>query len=64
MEREKKAQDISDSWQANNLTYDGIKEVLKDLGIKEPKKKPDSEDTEKVNKDWRRLKNFMSKQGR
>ncbi len=61
MEREKKVQNISDIWQGNNLTLEGLKEVLRELGAVRGKAKGPS--VAEVNKDWRKLATFMSKQG-
>jgi len=61
LERDKKAQKISDIWQGTNLTLDGLKQVLKDLGMNLDKK-PEEKSIEEVNSDWKRLAEFMSKQ--
>lgn len=61
MERDKKAQKISDIWQGTNLDFDGLKRVLKDLGTKVDDK-PKEVSVDEVNKDWKRLADFMAKQ--
>jgi len=58
MERESKAENISNLWMGNNLAYEGLKDVLKNFGIK-PQKKVEPSVAE-VNKDWSKLANFMS----
>jgi len=63
MEREEKARSISEKWQANNLTLEGLKEVLKELGVSPSKQKPKGPSVDEVNEDWKRLATFMSKQG-
>jgi len=60
LERDKKAQSISDIWQGNNLTVEGLKDVLKSFGMNYDKK-PENIPIEEVNKDWKRLASFMSK---
>lgn len=61
-ERNKKAQSISDSWQANNLTLEGLQQVLGSLGTKSDLDKKQKEPSQnKVNDDWSRLASFMSK---
>lgn len=58
VDRAKKAEALSNLWMGNNLAYEGLKEVLGDMGIK-PQKKVEPTIAE-VNKDWARLANFMS----
>ena len=58
IEREKKAETLSNMWMGNNLAYEGLKEVIKDLGIK-PQKKAEPSIAE-VNRDWNRLATFMA----
>ena len=62
-ERNKKAQNISDSWQANNLTLEGLQQVLDSLGSHSnlDKKEAISPPPEKVQKDWGKLAAFMAK---
>ena len=62
-ERNKKAQNISDSWQANNLTLEGLRQVLDSLnsGSSKSNKKEIGPPPEEVQKDWGRLASFMSK---
>lgn len=60
-ERNKKAQSISDIWQGNNLTVEGLNQVLKALGTKINDKPPELP-VEEVNKDWSRLAAFMARQ--
>lgn len=62
-ERTKKAQNISDAWQANNLTFEGLKSVLKSLELKS---NLDSNhkivhSPETVKNDWKKLASFMAK---
>lgn len=54
MERDKKAQNISDIWQGSNLTVEGLQQVLKSLGTKVNNKPPEVP-IEEINKDWNRL---------
>ena len=61
LERDKKAQTISDIWQGNNLTIEGLKQVLSSLGTKLDSKPPETP-VDEVNKDWKRLASFMAKQ--
>jgi len=61
-ERNKKAQNISDSWQANNLTLEGLQQVLGSLGSHSNLgKKETGPPPKEVQKDWSRLASFMSK---
>ena len=61
-ERNKKAQNISDSWQANNLTLEGLQQVLGSLeSHSNLGKKKTGPPPEEVQKDWSRLASFMSK---
>jgi len=59
IERDKKAQNLSDMWQGNNLTFEGLKQVLQGLGVKTEDRGKLS--VEEVNKDWSKLANFMAK---
>ncbi len=54
LERDKKAQNISDIWQGSNLTVEGLQQVLKSLGTKTDKKKHEIP-VEEVSNDWERL---------
>lgn len=64
IERDKKAQTISDIWHGNNLTVDGLKKVLSSLGVNtNPDEKLTEVPIEKVNKEWSRLASFMAKRG-
>ena len=61
-ERNKKAQNISDSWQGNNLTLEGLQQVLSSLGsYSNLDKKETGPPPEEVQKDWGKLASFMSK---
>ena len=61
-ERTKKAQNISDIWQGNNLSVEGLKQVLSELGSKQKTSKKEEPKAGEVQKDWKRLALFMSKQ--
>ena len=56
-QKEKKLEQISHMWMGNNLSQEGLKEVLGESGkpIEEPQLP-----VEEVNKEWSRLKSFMS----
>ena len=62
-ERNKKAQSISDSWQANNLTLEGLQQVLGSLGTKSDldKTQKNKSSQKEIKDDWKRLASFMSK---
>jgi hypothetical protein len=54
MERDKKAQKISDIWHGNNLSMEGLKQTLKNLGTKFDKKSIKIP-PEGVKSEWNRL---------
>lgn len=58
LEKEEKAETLSNLWMGSNLVYKDLKEVLDK--IQKSGKEPT---TKEINDDWKRLASFMSKQG-
>jgi len=60
-ERNKKAQEISNIWQGNNLTLEGLEQVLHSIGSPSNlDKKQASVTPEEATKNWKKLASFMS----
>jgi hypothetical protein len=61
-DRNRKAQNIVDLWQGNNLTLEGVMEILDSVSSSSSDKKKIVEPSrEEIDKDWSRLASFMSK---
>ncbi len=56
-EKEKRIEGISQTWMGTHLTQKGFNDILK--GSRRPVSKPQPS-TKEVNKEWSRLKTFMS----
>ena len=59
LEKEKKAEQITNIWIGTHVDQEGLQEIIRDIGITHTTNKGSSQD--KVNKDWRRLAMFMAK---
>lgn len=62
-DRNKKSQNLSEIWQGNNLTFEGLQQVLQSIAFPSEvgKKQINEPSPEEVKKDWNRLASFMSK---
>jgi len=58
LEKEEKAETLSNLWMGSNLVYKDLKNVLEQ--IQKSGKEPT---TKEIKDDWKRLASFMSKQG-
>jgi hypothetical protein len=59
LEKEERAEFLTNVWMGSNLQYKGIKEVLQEMSRKVGSSNEEPT-VEEVNNDWKRLASFMS----